>query len=185
MAHVIKLKENWSSPSFRLAGERVGGRSNAGVSQPAVHWRQCIGVTAARRGLTRSTLRWTALSFASKKEGKKAELNDIGQWLLENGVVKNGGLFMGSRRGESNDKKSAGKCDSPLERGGGVCSLRHAFTLLHGGKHTPPQHIPTHPLSRGEIEKFTETYTPPPALSLLFPAPVMTCFYRKGTCRLR
>jgi hypothetical protein len=30
-----------------------------------------------------------------------------------------------------------GKCGSPLERGGGVCPLRQAFTVLHGGEHTP------------------------------------------------
>jgi len=32
-----------------------------------------------------------------------------------------------------NDAKAAAMCGSPLERGGGVCPLRQAFTLLHGG----------------------------------------------------
>ncbi|MDB5091309.1 MAG: hypothetical protein JWR09_5303 [Mucilaginibacter sp.] len=34
-------------------------------------------------------------------------------------------------------KKGKGMCGSPLERGGGMCPLRQAFTLLHGGEHTP------------------------------------------------
>ncbi|MDB4921027.1 MAG: hypothetical protein JWQ54_3010 [Mucilaginibacter sp.] len=41
-------------------------------------------------------------------------------------------------------------CDSPLERGGGVCPLRHAFTSLDGGEHTPAITQPNAPpLKRG------------------------------------
>jgi hypothetical protein len=41
-------------------------------------------------------------------------------------------------------------CDSPLERGGGVCPLRQVFTLLHGGEHTPATTLSgTPPLKRG------------------------------------
>jgi len=50
-------------------------------SQPGCKsdWRRCIGVNAACRGLTRipDVRDWTALSFASKKEGRKAQLNNI------------------------------------------------------------------------------------------------------------
>jgi len=65
------VKENCSSPSLPLAVERGDQRSEVGVSQPAVHWRQCDDVNAACRGLTRSLLRSTTLSFASKKEGRE------------------------------------------------------------------------------------------------------------------
>jgi len=41
-------------------------------------------------------------------------------------------------------KKAAELCDSPLERGGGVCPLRFINTPLQ-------PHFPTRPLSRGEL----------------------------------
>jgi hypothetical protein len=41
-------------------------------------------------------------------------------------------------------KKCGGLCDSPLERGVGVCSLSEINTSL-------PTHYPPHPLSRGEL----------------------------------
>ena len=47
-------------------------------------------------------------------------------------------------------KKALAVCGSPLERGGGVCPLRQAFTLLHGGEHTPAStQIQRTPLERG------------------------------------
>src|SRR3982750_3728509 len=51
-------------------------------------------------------------------------------------------------------KKVAGMCGSPLERGGGVCSLLQAFTQVHGGEHTSataPSGTP--PLKRGEKKR--------------------------------
>src|SRR5882762_3197419 len=62
---------NFSLPSLPLAVERVAGRSDGRVSKfCARHSRKCIALIAWRRGLTRSTLRWTTFSFASKKEGR-------------------------------------------------------------------------------------------------------------------
>jgi len=46
-----------------------------------------------------------------------------------------------------------------LERGGGVCPLRQAFTLLHGGEHTPATtQSGAPPLKRGTKENLPNTY---------------------------
>jgi len=46
-------------------------------------------------------------------------------------------LFVFSPQVFGRFQKAAATCDSPLEGGVGVCPLRQAFTLLHGGEHTP------------------------------------------------
>jgi len=66
-----------------------------------------------------------------------------------------GVVTMGVRKIE----KRAGKCGSPLERGGGVCPLRQAFTLLHGGEHTPATtQSGAPPLKRGTKKNLPNTY---------------------------
>ncbi len=48
---------------------------------------------------------------------------------------------------------------SPLERGGGVCPLRQAFTLLHGEEHTPSTaQSGAPPLKRGSKKNLPNTY---------------------------